>query len=258
MALKEQTLFEHIDKVDIAIKRLQTFEPKKEGYYLAFSGGKDSVVIKELANMAGVKYDAHYNFTTIDPPELVKFIKAEYPDVIFNRPKESFFKLVAKKGFPQRQRRWCCELLKEGGGVGRRVVTGVRWAESFKRSKRKLVEQCYKNRSKKYLNVIIDWLDSDVWEYIKKYNIKYCSLYDEGWKRLGCLFCPASSRRKIEVERYPKFKKAFIRAFNNLYENKKDKWENMASRWESGEAMFDWWINESSTKEMPDQMVMFE
>lgn len=43
------------DKIEVAVQRIQEFEPK-EGYYLAFSGGKDSCVIKELANMAGVKY----------------------------------------------------------------------------------------------------------------------------------------------------------------------------------------------------------
>lgn len=48
-----------MDFVEVAIERLKAFEPE-EGYYLAFSGGKDSVVIKELANIAGVKYDAHY------------------------------------------------------------------------------------------------------------------------------------------------------------------------------------------------------
>ena len=42
------------DKVKAAIQRYQTFEPR-DGYYLAFSGGKDSIVIKELANRAGVK-----------------------------------------------------------------------------------------------------------------------------------------------------------------------------------------------------------
>lgn len=69
-----------LDRVEVAIKRLQTFEPD-EGYYLAFSGGKDSVVIKVLADMAKVKYDAHYNVTSVDPPELIQFIREHYPDV---------------------------------------------------------------------------------------------------------------------------------------------------------------------------------
>ena len=68
------------DKVEKAIARLQTYEPP-EGYYLCFSGGKDSCVIKALADMAGVKYDAHYAVSSVDPPELVRFIKDEHPDV---------------------------------------------------------------------------------------------------------------------------------------------------------------------------------
>ena len=78
------------DKVDKAIMRLKTYEPE-EGYYLCFSGGKDSCAIKALADMAGVKYDAHYNVTGIDPPELVQFIKTEHADVEFEKPYERTF-----------------------------------------------------------------------------------------------------------------------------------------------------------------------
>ena len=74
------------DKVEVAIERIKDFATifKSEadrGYYLAFSGGKDSVVCKKLLDLAGVKYDAHYRITSVDPPELVRFIKTEYPDV---------------------------------------------------------------------------------------------------------------------------------------------------------------------------------
>jgi len=109
--LIEKTLFENNDKVKMAIQRLKTFEPK-EGYYLAFSGGKDSCVIKAIAEMSGVKFESVYNDTTIDSPELVNFIKEFHPDVKIERPQKSFFKLLVKKGFPQRQRRWCCSELK--------------------------------------------------------------------------------------------------------------------------------------------------
>lgn len=126
------------DKVEVAIDRLKSFEPP-EGYYLAFSGGKDSVVIKALADMAGVKYDAHYNLTSVDPPELVSFIKT-FDDVIIERPKDkdgnqiTMWNLIPKKKFPPtRIARYCCEALKEHGGDGRMTITGVRWAESVNR-----------------------------------------------------------------------------------------------------------------------------
>lgn len=90
------------NKIDVAIERLKTFEPP-EGYYLCFSGGKDSVVIKALADMAGVKYDAHYNVTSVDPPELVRFIKDKHPDVDMDYPRDkngdviTMWNLIPKK-----------------------------------------------------------------------------------------------------------------------------------------------------------------
>ena len=136
------------DLVETAIGRLKIFEPK-EGYYLAFSGGKDSVVCKALCDMAGVKYDAHYSVTSVDPPELVRFIKREYPDVEFEIKhwesdgifvKEgqpiTMWNLIPEKSIPPtRIARYCCAYLKESSGHGRKAVTGVRWAESANRKK---------------------------------------------------------------------------------------------------------------------------
>lgn len=127
-------------KVQASIDRLKAFEPP-EGYCLAFSGGKDSVVVKALMDMAGVKYDAHYRITSVDPPELVRFIKEQHPDVSRDYPRykdgtvATMWNLIPKKLMPPtRLVRYCCEVLKESGGVGRMTVTGVRWAESNNRA----------------------------------------------------------------------------------------------------------------------------
>lgn len=129
------------DKVEIAIKRLKAFEPP-EGYYLAFSGGKDSQCVYHLAKMAGVKFDAHYNVTSVDPPELVRFIKENYPEVIFDYPRDSkgrvqtMWNLIpAERMPPTRLVRYCCETLKETSGKGRYTLTGVRQAESANRKR---------------------------------------------------------------------------------------------------------------------------
>ena len=242
------------DKVKDSIQLLKDFEPD-DGYYLAFSGGKDSICIKRLADMSGVKYDAHYSVTTIDPPELVRFIRSEHHDVKFEHPEEPFLKKMATKGFPQRQRRWCCELYKERGGTGRKVVTGIRKAESNKRAGRRAVEVCYKDVSKTYVNPIINWTDDDVWEFIKQQGLKYCSLYDEGWKRIGCLFCPmAGKARLMEAKKYPRYVKAFIKAFDKLHGKGRDS----TKRWKDGEEMFWWWMKEDRTSDDPDQNVLFE
>ena len=233
MALVENTLFGIRDKVAIAIDRLQAFEPP-EGYYLAFSGGKDSQTIYHLAKEAGVRFDAHYNITGIDPPELVYFIRSNYPDVERHIYKKSMFQLIEDWGLPTRLRRFCCAELKEHGGEGRLVVTGVRWAESTRRKSRKpfeviankrensmlfndnederrLFENCIQ-KGKRVVNPIIDWEDADVWEYLNGRNIEHCKLYDEGYKRLGCIGCPMASTRKEELNKYPKIADSYKRA----------------------------------------------
>jgi phosphoadenosine phosphosulfate reductase len=138
-------------KIQLAIERLKCFCPE-EGYYLAFSGGKDSQCIHQLAIEAEVKFDAHYSVTGIDPPELVYSIKKNYPNVIFDYPKKTMWKLIEEKRMPPTKIvRYCCSELKENGGDGRICVTGVRWAESTRRKNgRSIVEYgVYGSKSKK-------------------------------------------------------------------------------------------------------------
>ena len=240
-------------RVDDAIERLREYEQFTEGkgYYLAFSGGKDSCVIKALADMAGVKYDAHYNMTTIDPPELVYFIREHHKDVECHKPKVSLLNQIRTRGMPMRMGRWCCDVLKEKGGDGRLVMTGVRWSESPRRAKRKMVETCYRDEAKRYLHPIIDWAEDDVWEFLKTYEVPYCSLYDEGFERLGCLFCPMASpkAKRREYERYPKFAQAFMLAFEDLKSYREANGKTSCDRWCDGKDMFEWWISNQSSKE---------
>lgn len=236
----------------IAIERIKTFCPP-EGYYVAFSGGKDSVVIFDLVKRSGVPFDAHYNLTTVDPPELVYFVRT-FPEVQIDKPNKTMWELIVKNGVPPTMiMRYCCAELKEHGGDGRFVITGVRWQEGTRRAKRKMNEVCFKDSRKFYLHPIIDWKTSDVWNYIKKNNLRYCSLYDEGFKRLGCVLCPMNPRREIEAERWPKIKAAYIRAFDKTVR------ENPNARHETGQAMYDWWIkHKRNTYVDPDQTVLFE
>lgn len=268
----EQLNMSGLSKIEVAIKRLQMFEPEK-GYYLAFSGGKDSVVIKALADIAGVKYDAHYNVTSVDPPELIQFIREHHPDVEWEFPRDkggkhvTMWSLIPKKKMPPtRIARYCCEQLKEGGGKNRFVVTGVRWAESARRrnsragleinydqkkGKRdsldpdnpdnaRMVATC-PTKGKNILNPIIDWGEDDVWEFIKRYDLPYCDLYDQGYTRLGCVGCPMNSKAAEELERYPKFKRAYLRAFERMLECMTD--EGKRTTWKTAQDVMDWWLS---------------
>ena len=114
MAL-EQLYFSGRNKIEEAIERIREYEPEDD-YYLAFSGGKDSIVIYHLALMAGVQFEAHYHVAPTDPPELQNFMRSLYPSVIRSKPGYNFWELIVKKGVPLRNRRWCCEYIKEWGG----------------------------------------------------------------------------------------------------------------------------------------------
>lgn len=282
---------EFIEKVNKSIERLKAFEPE-EGYYLAFSGGKDSVVCKALLDMSGCKYDATYRVTSVDPPELVRFIKTQHPDVKRVVPRDkngkpiTMWSLISTKMLvPTRWMRFCCSELKESGGDGRMVVTGVRWAESRNRrsnqgavtimgkaasreiqtedfrstqrggvvlvndneDSRRMVEQCYK-RHKTTVNPIIDWTDDEVWEFIRSNNIPYCCLYDEGFKRLGCIGCPLTGTKEREREfiRWPKYKDAYLRAFQKLLDNRERTGKPFRMQQDYTKAtaqdVFNWWM----------------
>ena len=303
------------EKVSKSIERLKAFCPP-EGYYLAFSGGKDSVVCKALLDMSGCKYDATYRVTSVDPPELVRFIKNQHPDVKREVPRYSnavkdkklagqpitMWNLISQKLLPPTKIvRYCCEALKEDGGDGRMTVTGVRWAESTNRkvnqgevvihgvnaipegnednfrvgqrhggiiltndneSSRRLVESCYK-RNKTTVNPIIDWSDADVWTFIRSNGIPYCELYDEGFHRLGCVGCPMATQknRERDFKRWPKYKAAYLHAFEKMLEVRKARNKPFLGRGKvqfvnaTAQDVFNWWMEYDI---LPGQYNLFE
>ena len=254
--LKEETLFEKIDKVAYAINQIKLHEPE-EGYYVAFSGGKDSIVMYDLVKRAGVKFDVHHNLTGIEPPELIYFLRKHYPEVITESPQKTIWQLIVDNGVPPtRLMRYCCAELKEHGGEGRFKITGIRHEESLKRSKRKYFEPCIKNTGTRFLNPIIDWTEAEIWEYINLYKLPYCNLYNKGWRRIGCMFCPMSSRSekaRQEIE-YPKYKALYIRTFDKMIEKRKADGKNCS--WQNGEECFNWWVDEKRNN-YENQMDLF-
>lgn len=192
-----------LDKmVEESIAFIREHEPP-EGYFVGFSGGKDSIVTLELTRMAGVKHEAYYACTGIDPPEVVKFIKQHYPEVKWLYPKHSFWIGIEKECAPPlRVSRWCCDVLKKDPaakiGIKHRLV-GIRAEESRSRAKRPMIDD-YKAKQV-LLKPIFHWLEWHVWDFIDSNNLPYPSLYDEGFGRVGCMLCPFLTRKQHEQHR---------------------------------------------------------
>jgi len=239
------------DKLNHSISLLKENEPE-EGYYGGFSGGKDSTVIKEVCNIAKVKVTWHYHVTTIDPPELIRFIKDFHGDVIFDRKeRKGMFQKILEKGMPTRRARWCCDAYKERKIKGVQVL-GIRGDESPRRAKNWSEVSVHNNTKSKSVLPIFTWSDDEVWYFIKSRGIPYCSLYDEGFKRLGCIGCPMASlkNRTKEFERWPKYKQAWKKASDRNFENRTGtlqvdgrEWFGTA-RFKDKEEFWLWWNGE--------------
>ena len=267
----------------IAIERLQAASEMSLKYYnqplvVTDSGGKDSSVVKQLALNAGIPFEIMHNHTTADAPETVHFVRSEAKrfeelgiKYTINMPtykgkRTSMWNLIPQKLMPPtRIVRYCCSVLKETGGAGRFITTGVRWAESSSRKnnrgifekngdkehrvilnndnddRRMLFENC-RLKSKRTVNPIIDWSDTDVWQFLRDQKAPVNNLYGEGWCRVGCIGCPMAGTkgREEEFNRFPEYKKLYLLAFGKMIEARKQK--GLSVDWQSSEDVFNWWM----------------
>lgn len=241
----------------------------ENGFYLAFSGGKDSQCLYYMAKLAGVRFKAHMNLTGVDPPEVIRFVKRNYPDVELIKPKMSIYDMAKKKHLmPTRTLRWCCAEFKETSGAGKVTLIGIRKEESARRAKREEVstfikskitnetfdqwskheEQmvtCVGGKDKILVSPIIYWTERDVWEFLNSNNIPHCELYDHGDTRIGCICCPMSQPRqkRKEIERWPHVKRNWLRTIQWLIDN-----GYIDHNFTDAETGFRWWISGKNYK----------
>ena len=258
----EQLHLEGVDKVEFSIKLIQSVAGSAP-LYLADSGGKDSCALMLLSRLSGVPFQSHYHTNPLDPPELITFLKEKHPDTIFERAPIPFWKAFAKKGYPLRSRRWCCEYIKEWGGAGQTVLLGLRSEEGTKRKSRCFISWNEKGRTrfdnkttKNIVCPILLWTQEDIWTFLERYQEPYCNLYDEGAsgkykgdgdiKRVGCVMCPCASdaQRLSEYHRYPKVAMSWYRAFVRLWNDGRQKDPDVFKRqYPTPDDMFWYWMS---------------
>ena len=263
-------------KIRYSIELLQKAEPMAlkldpdNGFYMAVSGGKDSQVLYHIAKLAGVRFKAHMNLTSVDPPEVIRFVKRNYPDVELIKPKMSIYDMAKKKHIlPTMRFRWCCAEFKETSGAGKVTLIGIRKEESARRAKRgeistsikgKRTEEtldqwseheeqmvtCVGGKDKILVSPIIHWTERDVWEFLNSNKIPHCELYDQGFTRIGCICCPMSQPRqkRKEVERWPHVKRNWLKTIQWLIDN-----GYINHDFSDAETGFRWWISGKSFKQ---------
>lgn len=258
-----------VDLIRKSEKMALRLDPEN-GFYNTFSGGKDSQCLYHLVKMAGVKAKTHMNLTSVDPPEVIRFVKTHYPDVQLIKPKMSIYDMAKKKHLmPTRTLRWCCAEFKETSGAGKVTLIGIRKEESARRAKRGEIstnikgkrneetfdqwseheEQmvtCVGGKDKVLVLPILEWTERDVWEFLNANGIPHCELYDEGYTRIGCIYCPMSSyRQKIrEVKRWPHVKRNWLKTIQWLIDN-----GYIDRNFTDAETGFRWWISGKSYKQ---------
>jgi len=191
-----------------------------------FSGGKDSIVIEALMKMAKIPYSLNSTLTGIDPPEVTRFIRKYYPHCTFVRPHLSFWHLLTTHNPPAgsgKGIKWCCTKIKENPSniipIKHRIL-GIRAEESFARAKYERINYV---KDQIHYYPIYHWKEWQIWEFIKKYELPYPKMYDEGFNRIGCVICPNHQNHHEQYKiRYPNHFKCFEK-YVNIWWNKRIK-----------------------------------
>lgn len=249
---------------------------------LTYSGGKDSDAVLEIAKIAGIPYEVRHRHTTADAPETVAYVRKKLHELelegvpcsvdqpMYEGKRTSMWALIPQKLIPPtRRRRYCCEVLKETAGKGRFIATGVRWAESKRRgTTRGVLEKTAprekdrvilttdndeRRKTNEYcqllgintVNPIIDWLDSEVWDFLADRKVVCNPLYCE-FSRVGCIGCPLADKhaREREFLRWPEYKRLYLLAFEKMIEERKRRGK-IDENWRIGTRaidIFHWWM----------------
>lgn len=208
-----------------AINTIRGIISKKEyknlPVYVSFSGGKDSLVVLDLArsSLKQRELKAFFLNTGIEFPETVEFVRnfcrEREISLIEANAGSTFWEQVGKFGPPAKDFRWCCKVCKLASAgdfdtqkeassrkgnidvaynsdVAYLTIDGKRKHESFSRARIAASETNPFVPAQLNIFPIRDWKAIEVWLYIHWRQLSYNPLYELGFERVGCWLCPSA------------------------------------------------------------------
>lgn len=224
MVKKNQELLETL--VQDTIKKIYNtyvdYKDKVDVFYVAFSGGKDSVVALDLVQKALPHngFEVLFGDTDMEFPTTKRLVEniaslCKQNDINFYTAKSDISATDTwdKFGAPARRLRWCCtvhktapviNMLCEIHNINRihaMMITGVRGDESTARSDYEELSFGKKLTGQYSFHPILEWSSAEVFLYIFKNNLQLNEAYKYGFNRVGCIMCPNSSEKHEYIKR---------------------------------------------------------
>lgn len=225
--------------------------------YIAFSGGKDSVVLLDICHrVLPLSVPVVFSDTDMELPDTYKVwedIKTCYPEREFITAKAETSALENWRTFapPSRTIRWCCSVHKSTpalmylkkklhkSAIKVMAFVGVRGDESYSRSFYEDATDGVKNASQMNRMPILDWGAHELWLYIFANKLIVNCAYEKGLARVGCLMCPESAGSHIAMigRIYPHEVKHYcdviIQTSSKSFSSADDKYEFLSDGWQA-------------------------
>jgi len=172
---------------------------------VSFSGGKDSAVTAILVKKAIGPVPLLFGDTTIEFPDtysyVQRFAESNGFELFQEEPDADFLSLCRILEPPSRIMRWCCTVCKSRpinkfyNRLPCDVLSfdGIRRMESSRRSDYPRVVHVQKFSRQVAVRPIVDWSSFAVWLYIFTEGLEYNPLYEYGYSRVGCIYCPSNT-----------------------------------------------------------------